>query len=461
MDNIREIVLDILLALEKEGGYSNKLIKDVLDKYDYLERSQKAFIKRVTEGTIERRIELDYYLNAFSQTPVQKMKPLIRCLLRMSVYQLLYMDQVPDSAVCNEACKLAGKRKFVSLKGFVNGVLRKIAGQKEKLPLPGKENLREYYSVKYSMPEAILGILLKAYGEELTEEILKSLLAIHPVSVRLPEGLQEDRKELVLRGFSEAGIKATKSPYSEQVYQLENVENITRLPGFTEGYFTVQDTSSALAVMAASIGEDALVIDACAAPGGKSMIAGEKAKKVYAFDVTEEKCDRMQENMDRMGLGNVLCQVQDAREPREELFGKADVLLLDVPCSGLGIMGKKRDIKYHFNPDELENLYALQREIVEKSLAYVKPGGVILYSTCTINPRENQRMAAWIGELSGVEPVSVADCLPGKLIADREKVQEKLVKAGKAMLTENSVLLLPGTMDTDGFFFAKFKKTEA
>ena len=136
MENVREIVLDTLLSLEREAQYSNQLLKAVLDKYDYLEVREKSFIKRVTEGSVERQIELDYYLNCYSSVPVSKMKPLIRCLMRMSVYQLLYMDAVPDSAVCNEACKLASKRKFGNLRGFVNGVLRKISREKDHLPLP-------------------------------------------------------------------------------------------------------------------------------------------------------------------------------------------------------------------------------------------------------------------------------------------------------------------------------------
>lgn len=461
MENVREIVLDILLTLEREGGYSNKLIKDVLDKYDYLERSQKAFIKRVTEGTIERKIELDYYLNHFSNTPVNKMKPLIRCLMRMSVYQLLYMDQVPDSAVCNEACKLAQKRKFVTLKGFVNGVLRTISKNKDSLPLPQKTNIKEYLSVKYSMPLEVLEVLLEAYGEELTEEIIDSLLQIHPVSIRLKDGLSESEKEQVLEELRVNQIQIKESAYSGKLYQLENVDNLARLDSFVQGLFTVQDSSSVLAVQSAQIEQGTLVVDACAAPGGKSMIAGQYAKQVYAFDVSEDKCYRMQDNMERMGLSNVVCEVHDAREPKEELLGKADVLLLDVPCSGLGILGKKRDIKYHFNKEELIGLYSLQKEIVEKSLEYLKPGGTLLYSTCTINPKENQDMVAYIEQRPEMESVSILECIPDKLRKEYDTVQEKLQRAGKKPLPENSVLCLPGTMEMDGFFFAKFRKTEA
>ena len=176
----REIIVEILLDLEKGQDFSHKLIKAVLDKYDYLDSRDKAFIKRVTEGTIERQLELDYYLNRFSSVPVRKMKPLIRCLLRMSTYQILYMDAVPDSAVCNEACKLAAKRGFRTLKGFVNAVLRSIARSKDNMPMPDSADPVKYFSVKYSMPEWIVNLWLPVYGMEGTETLLMGLLKIHP-----------------------------------------------------------------------------------------------------------------------------------------------------------------------------------------------------------------------------------------------------------------------------------------
>ena len=163
-ENTREIVLDTLLEVERNHVFFHQLIKSVLDKYDYLDSQDKRFIKRLAEGCVERQIELDYYLNQYSAVPVRKMKPLIRCVLRMGVYQILYMDKIPDAAACNEAVKLAVKRKFVNLKGFVNGVLRKIARDKEKLPMP--EDKLEYLSVKYSMPEWIVAMWLEEYGRE-------------------------------------------------------------------------------------------------------------------------------------------------------------------------------------------------------------------------------------------------------------------------------------------------------
>ena len=351
-ENIREIVLDTLLAMEKEEQYSNRLIKSVLDKYNYLDTRDRAFIKRVTEGTVERQIELEYYLNHFSSVPVRKMKPLIRCLLRMSVYQLVYMDSVPDSAVCNEACKLAAKRKFGNLRGFVNGVLRNIARNKDNLPLP--EEAAEpvaYFSVKYSMPEWLVELWLAEYGREITTVLLKGLIGIHPVSLRFRSDLDVEERKALRSRIEETGAVLSPGEYLPYVYRLEHADQISGLPGFREGKWNIQDVSSALAVEAAGIRKGDFVLDVCAAPGGKSILAAEKAGRVLSRDVSEEKAELIRENIARMRAENIEVQVWDATQFDETYEGRADVVLLDVPCSGLGILGKKRDIKYHVSPE--------------------------------------------------------------------------------------------------------------
>ncbi len=426
----REIVVEILLDLERGQDFSHKLIKAVLDKYDYLDPRDKAFIKRVTEGTIERQLELDYYLNQFSSVPVRKMKPLIRCLLRMSTYQILYMDAVPDSAVCNEACKLAAKRGFRTLKGFVNAVLRNIARSKDKMPLPDPADSVKYFSVKYSMPEWIVELWLPVYGMKGTETLLKGLLKIHPVSLRFRVDLsEEERKDLVTQ-IESTGVSLTQSKELPYVYLAENLENVNALPGFAEGRFTVQDVSSALAVKAAQIHPGDKVMDLCAAPGGKTILASEYAGAkghVLSRDVSEYKTELILENLERMQCTNVEVEVHDATVPDAAHEGYADVVLMDVPCSGLGVMGKKRDIKYHVTPDSLKSINELQRQIVETGWRYVKPGGVLLYSTCTIHRGENQEKAAWI-----------TDHLPFVLEEERQ--------------------LLPGTDAADGFYYARLRR---
>ena len=465
--NTRELALDTLLALERGEDYSHRLVKAVLDKYDYLDARDKSFVKRVTEGTLERQLELDYYLDGRSRLPVRKMRPLIRCLLRMSVYQLLYMDSVPDSAVCNEACKLAAKRGFQNLKGFVNGILRNISKEKGSMPLPDeKRNPLEYLSVKYSMPEWFVELWQDEYGREITETILKSLLEVHPVSLRFSTSLSKEERKRLRSRIRNAGMELNRSRYLSDVYLLEHGE-LSALPGFKEGMCTVQDVSSALAVEAAEIGEGDFVVDVCAAPGGKSILAAEKAwgGKVLARDISEEKIGRTEENIRRMHVENIEMEVFDGTRTDEALVGKADVVLLDVPCSGLGVMGKKRDIKYRMTRENAESLTELQKQIVRASAPYVRPGGTLVYSTCTIHRQENEDMVRYLTQELAFEPVSLAGILPEELLGDKRCLQEELRRAGKeyaAGLTDAEydacIQLLPGYMEADGFFMARFIK---
>ena len=205
-ENGRELVLDMLLEMERQKEYSHRLVRAVLDKYDYLDPKEKAFIKRLSEGTVERKLEMDYYLNHFSKLPVNKMRPLIRCLLRMSVYQLLYMDMVPDNAVCDESCKLAAKRGFRSLKGFVNGILRTIARNRDKLPVPDREkDPVGFFSVKYSVPEWLVRLWMEEYGKEAAAVLLDGLLAVHPVSLRFSSSVSCQEQETLQNRMEEQG----------------------------------------------------------------------------------------------------------------------------------------------------------------------------------------------------------------------------------------------------------------
>lgn len=430
-ENIREIVLDTLLEMERSRVYSNQAVKAALDKYDYLDSQDKRFIKRLAEGCVERRIELDYLLDQFSSVPVSGMKPLIRCLLRMGVYQILYMDGVPHSAACNEAVKLAGKRKFTNLKGFVNGVLRKIASRKDSLPLPDPEaEPLLYLSVRYSMPQWIVEMWLAEYGREQTRELLEQLLAVHPVTIRFTRRVTEEQRRDYLFKWQQSGVQATRSEYMDYAYYLEGVLGVTALEGYEEGAFMVQDVSSMRCVEAAGLKEGDRVMDVCAAPGGKALLAAEKVFHVLARDVSEHKLDRIRENACRLGMEEKLeLELWDACREDPDKAGSADVVFMDVPCSGLGVLGKKRDIKYHVTPDSLEELIKLQRRIIRGSWRYVKPGGVLMYSTCTINRRENQENCDWICE-------------------------------NFPFVLEESQQLLPRQAHMDGFFYARFRRLE-
>lgn len=428
-ENVREIVLDTLLEMERGREYSDQIIKAVLDKYDYLNSQDKRFIKRLSEGCVERRIELDYILDRYSTVPVKRMKPLIRCLMRMGVYQILYMDTVPDSAVCNEAVKLAGRRKFTGLKGFVNGVLRRIAAEKERIPMPdpASEPLR-YLSVRYSMPEWIVETWLKEYGAEQTRRLLEELLAVHPVTVRFDGRVPESRRRAYMESWQQAGVRVTRSEYLDYAYHLEGAPGVTGLTGYAEGAFAVQDVSSMLCVEAAGLREGDRVMDVCAAPGGKALLAAQKAAHVLARDVSQQKLERIRENARRMGAEEkISVQLWDACRTDESMAESADVVFMDVPCSGLGVLGKKRDIKYRVTPESLQELTELQRRIIAGSWRYVKPGGVLMYSTCTIDRLENQDMCQWI---CGNFPFTL----------------------------EESRQLLPEGARMDGFFYARLRR---
>lgn len=440
--NIREIVLDMLMELSRENAYCHLLLRDVLKKYNYLEARDKAFIKKVVEGVTERKIELDYVINSFSSTKVHKMKPLIKEVLRMSVYQILYMEQVPDSAVCNEAVKLVEKRKFYGLKGFVNGVLRNIARNKETITYTDM-------STKYSMPQWLVDKFLDCYDKETVGRILASFLEEKPVPIRMKESLSDSRKQEILETLRRDGMEVEKLGYLPYAYSIKKAEGLQNIDAFLEGAFTVQDISSMLVSECADIKENQVVLDLCAAPGGKSMHAAEKLNgtgKVYSFDVSEKKIEYILENASRLGYENVEVGVKDATLFDKSFEEKADVVLADVPCSGIGVIGKKCDIKYRLNEDEIKNIVELQKTIMQNAWKYVKKGGTLIYSTCTICKEENEEMLQWITDNTPLVPESIDAYLPKELITDTTK--------------KGYLQLLPGVHKCDGFFIARLKRVE-
>lgn len=447
--NHRNLVLSMLMEIYGQKEFSHILIRRVLDKYDYLETNEKAFIKRLTEGTLERTLELDYILEQYSRVPVRKMKPLIRALLRMSVYQLLYMDHIPDSAACNEAVKLAVAHKFSSLKGFVNGVLRNIAREKERIAYPQKEERPvEYLSVSYSMPTWLVEHFLRLYGREKTEKLLEAFLQGQPVTIRLKEDLSLEKKEELKAGWQKQNIRIEEHPYLPYAYRCEGLEGLPHMAGFKEGLIGVQDVSSMLVAEAAGIMEGMRLLDVCAAPGGKAVHAALKLRgtgQVLARDISDYKVELIRENADRQKVKNLVCQVWDATRPDPEKEEWADILFCDLPCSGLGIIGRKKEIKYRLTKEGMEEVILLQRQIVEAVWNCVKPGGILMYSTCTINPGENEEQVKWIIENFPFEAVSMAEGLPHQL------EQEE---------TELGLQLLPGIHKTDGFFLARLRRKQ-
>lgn len=395
--NVRELILDVLLEITKNGEYSHIAIKNTLDKYQYLEKQERSFLTRVCEGTLENMILIDYIINQFSKVKVNKMKPVIRCILRSSVYELKFMDSVPVSATCNEAVKLAQKKGFHNLKGFVNGVLRNISRNLEQISMPDerKEPVK-WLSVKYSMPEWLIEKWQKQYDKAQLEEMFQAFLEKNATSIRV--NTEKTTKEALVKELEAENITVMDNEEVPNALYIDGYDFLSGITAFQEGKFYVQDVSSMLVSLWAQPKDGAQVIDVCAAPGGKSIHMAEflhGTGMVEARDLTEYKVSLIEENIERCGLKNIRAKQADARILEKDSVKTADIVIADLPCSGLGVIGKKPDIKYKMSEEKCAQLAALQREILHTVQNYVKSGGVFMYSTCTINPQENEENVQW------------------------------------------------------------------
>lgn len=393
----RDIALSVLMDIETNNTFSNIALAKALKKNQFSNKQDRAFISRIVEGTVERLITLDYIINQFSKTKINKTKPLIRCLLRMGTYQIMYMDKVPDSAAVNEAVRLTKRHGFASLSGYVNAVLRNISRKKSDIKYPSEQDKILFLSVRYSMPEWLCEKISEDYPDKCID-ILEGCFSSRSTTIRVNES--KISKEAMIKLLSDADIKVSEGLYDHKALLIDEYDFIRRLPGYRQGYFTVQDESSMCAVRAAGIKKGDTVIDICAAPGGKTTLAAEYIDgdgKVISMDIAADKLELIEDNVDRLGFnGLVDISVHDATIQKKELTDMADVLIADVPCSGLGIIGRKNDIKYRLSTEQLEELICLQRRILRSSIPYVKPGGTLLFSTCTINPEENEGNVRWI-----------------------------------------------------------------
>ncbi len=446
--NLRALALEILLEVNEKGQYSNRVLKDVLDKYQYLEKRDRAFLTRLADGTLEQQIRLDDIIGRFSRVPVKKLKPVIREILRLGVYQLLFMDSVPASAVCNESVKLAEKKGFRGLKGFVNGVLRNISREIPKTDaLSVESDFVKALSVAYSMPEWIVAKWLGVYSADTVKKMLASFLEARPLTVRCRKTGKASVEECI-RSLEKEGVRVNVHPYLPYCLQLTGVDRPEALTAFLEGRITVQDVSSMLAGEIAAPRKGDLVLDVCAAPGGKSLHVAdllEGTGTVYARDLYEEKTDRIEENRKRLGAENLVIQKWDARVFDQQFQEKADILLADLPCSGLGVIGKKKDIKYRMTEEQQAELIRLQKQILDVVWRYVKPGGVLIYSTCTVNRGENEDMVSWFTERYPFQTESLEPYLCEELQAEPS-------------VPEGYLQLLPGIHACDGFFMARLRR---
>lgn len=445
----REYALDVLLEVLENNRMSHIVLREVLNNKKDLTKTDRAFITRLCEGTIERLITLDYVIDCFSKTKVKKMKPLIREVLRMSTYQIIFMDSVPDSAACNEGVKLVRKRGFLGLSGFVNGVLRNISREKEKIKFPHETDTISHLSIKYSMPEWIIENLIRDYGKDITIECMENLY--NDKGSRLSVRVNTSGKDMdyIIDSLNSQNITVQKSKYADHALILSDIDNVDGIKAFNQGLIQIQDISSMLVGQVSGVKDGDVCIDVCSAPGGKTMHIADLNPngKIYARDISRYKVSKIIENVKRNKYDNVEVKVQDATEPDEELIGIADLVIADVPCSGLGIMGKKTDIKYRVTKDGMSELAELSKKILSNCVRYLKSGGTLMFSTCTMNKQENEEIRKWIIEELHLKPVSIKENL------SREILMEDTFNTAKDGHIQMFI-----TREHDGFYLAKFKK---
>ncbi len=373
----RNMALSVLCDIFENEAYSNMALKKAFSEHSFDERDRR-FISALVYGSVQHKEFLDYQIANSSKIPLEKLNPKILNILRMAVYQIFKMDKVPESAAVNEAVKQAKKADYKA-SGFVNGVLRSVLRCKEVLP--SKENKEKYFSVLYSYPQW----LVKMWEDEISddcEKLLEAGNAITPVTVRV-NNLKTDKETL-------KKILSASDGVSKNALDVNG--DVTSLKEFKEGLFTVQDSAAQEAVLLLNPQKNEKILDSCAAPGGKTTYIGELMEntgEVIAWDIHPHKLILIEKNAERLSLTNIKPELQDAGEVCDKYHNYFDRVLCDVPCSGLGIIRKKPDIKWQRKEEDIESLTKEQYKILKTCADYVKFGGTLLYSTCTISKREN------------------------------------------------------------------------
>lgn len=433
--NIRKIALDLLMKYEASDTYINLALSS--HSADRLTREERAALTALLYTTVEKKLTFDYYISAISGRGTDDIDPYTKNVLRLGICQILEMNSVPDFAAVNESVKLARNKGEA---GFINALLRSVVRQKDCLPLPREDkNYRRYLSVKYSFPLWIVKAFDKLYGREKTEELLG--VFNEQKYTDLTANTIKTTAESLRRSIEAAGIETVDSLVPQYTVRIPRSVNPEHIPGFSDGEFFVQDSACVVSALALEPKEGERVIDVCSCPGGKSFIAAiimNDKGEIHSFDLHESKLSLIAEGSERLGLVSLNIDCVDATSPKEELFGTADKVICDVPCSGLGVLAKKPDLRYKSEESALE-LPPLQYDILSASARYLKVGGEILYSTCTLRREENEDVVE-----------RFLECNPEFTKID--------FTVGNLSSTDGMLTLLPSVHNTDGFFMAKLKK---
>lgn len=441
----RQIALTILYETEQRNGYLNLVFMETLKKAPASSLST-AFIKELVFGVYRNKLLLDFIIRSHSSLRLKKIEPKILNILRMGVYQILFMDKVPAHAAVSESVALAKKNSRSRTYGFVNAVLRAVLRSiEEKKDLyPSKKDRIQYLSIRYSYPADLTCFFVNTFSQERAEKLMQAGNETPPLCVRV--NTLKTTRDALAEALASIGVQTQNTPYTDcGLYLFGASEEIREK--FRES-FTVQDQSSQLAALALAPEPGDTVLDLCAAPGGKTTHLAELMKnqgKILAFDLYEKRLAGITDTADRLGITMIQTARADATIQNTAHIEVADKILLDVPCSGLGIIRRKPDIKYKENLTDFSEILKVQKQILNTAKDYLKPGGTLVYSTCTINPAENTQM---VKQFLLENPTFKIDAIPGEHIAGEVKEQ------GKTGILE----LFPDTHASDGFFVCRMKK---
>lgn len=436
MQNARTVAVEALIKLDADGAYSNIVIDKMLSAKQ-LSKVDAAFASALFYGVLERRLTIDHILSGYLKRPLGKTDSAVLNILRTGICQLKFMDKVPDNAAVNESVKCCVYFKRASAKGLVNAVLRRFISDGKAIRLPRDETAA--LSVRYSVPVPIVRSLRDDYGSECAEGIMRAFLEEKYLAVRVNTAKISTAD--FLKELEKRGVRAKESALCRDAVKIYSSGSVRELFGFNEGLFHVQDIASGLCVQALSLDESSTLLDVCAAPGGKTFTAAEQTKgAVVACDLYPHKVRLIESGAARLGLHNVRAVQNDASVFNEGL-GKFDRVLCDLPCSGLGILGKKPEIRYK-NVTFVDNLSKIQYDLLEKSANYVSLGGILVYSTCTLRHNENGQVAdRFLRSHSDFEAVPL---FPEIRRAHPEP--------------SNQLTLMPHIHHTDGFFISSFRR---
>jgi len=449
----RTVCFEMLSEVFEGGGYAQLVLQKIMKRYPDLDERDKSFVTALFYGVITRTFTLDYVIEKKLRGNLSALDGVIRTVLRMGAWQILFSESIPNHAAVNTSVNIAGRRGNPGGKSIVNAVLRGIASEAEAI-IDGLKSEKPF--VRFSLSREITGLLIKWYGEEKAESIANAYFSNAKITART-NVLRCDREKLQ-KLLEVEGVSCTPGRFTKESLMLElRGIPIDSLRAYREGYFMIQDEAAILAGSLSGVRPGDRIMDVCAAPGGKSChmaeISGDRAD-ILALDIHENRLKLIGDNAERLGIGSIRTKVSNARDPDISVIGPEkgyDLVLADVPCSGLGLLLRKPDIRLTVTYERIVSLLQVQKEILQQSARFVKPGGTLMYCTCTLNPDENEnRVDSFLSDHPEFKSESLDKSLPKILLTSPRHYEES---------RKGRVLLLPDEDGCDGFFIAKMRRT--